>query len=193
MVLARHRPHMAYWRSQFENALRKLAEVSSDLDARGINPPILVGGGAVELYTQGAVNTGDFDLVTAGQPEFEATLVKHGFMKPSGPGTALRGWIHPDLKLGFEVVGSTLLDGLGSRDLVQVIEIGSHGSIAVIAVEDLIADRMGQFASGSAGEMLGQARALFKLSRQPDLVYMERRIREETAGSYGVQNLEDEA
>ena len=95
--------------------------------------------------------------------------------------------------LGFEVVGSRLLEGLASRDLIRIVEVGNEGAIAVIAVEDLIADRMGQYASGSAHEMLGQAQALFKLSKGLDLLYMERRIREETALSYGVQDLQDQA
>lgn len=78
--------------------------------------------------------------------------------------------------------GSRLLDGLGDYDLLQVIEIGDHGAIAVIALEDLVADRMGQFASGSAAEMLGQARSLFKLSTGPNRDYMERRVPVRTLG-----------
>lgn len=163
------------------------------MDALDLNPPVLVGGAAVELYTQGAVNTGDFDLVSTQQSALEAIMMKHGFVRPSGPGKATRGWIHPDLKLGFEVVGSRLLDGLADTSLLQMIEIQAHGTVAVIAVEDLIADRMGQYASGSASDMLGQAKALFTLSEGLDLHYMERRIREETAQVYGVQDLEDDA
>lgn len=63
----------------------------------------------------------------------------------------------------------------------------------MIAHEDIIADRMGQYASGSAPEMLGQARALFVLREGLDMDYMERRIREETGGDHGVQDLEDQA
>jgi hypothetical protein len=63
----------------------------------------------------------------------------------------------------------------------------------VIAPEDLIADRMGQYASGSAPEMLGQARALFALCDGADLAYMARRISEETAGDYGLQDLQAES
>lgn len=120
-----------------------------------MNPPVLVGGAAVELYSQGAVNTGDFDLVSTQQPTFETIMMKHGFVRPSGPGKATRGWIDPDLKLGFEVVGSRLLDALADTSLLQMIEIQTHGTVAVIAVEDLIADRMGQYAFGSASNMLG--------------------------------------
>jgi hypothetical protein len=184
---------MSRWRPEFEAALNMLAQISSEMDAQGFRPPILVGGGAVELYTQSALNTGDFDLVCSQQTRLEAIMTEHGFVRPKGAGLSLRGWIHLDLQLGFEVVGSRLLDGLADDDLLQVIEIGDHGTVAVISVEDLIADRMGQFASGSASEMLGQAKALFKLSKELDRDYMDRRIREETAQGYGVQDLEDEA
>lgn len=184
---------MSFWRPEFEAALAKMAEVSSAMDAQGLNPPILVGGAAVELYTLGAVNTGDFDVVTAKQEAFEAELQRHGFVRPRGANLSLRGWIHPDLNFGFEVVGSRLLDGLAAVDLVRVIEVDGHGSVAAISIEDLIADRMGQYASGAADETLGQARALFTLSQDLDMQYMERRIREETAQHYGIQDLQDEA
>ena len=54
---------------------------------------------------------------------------------------------------------------------------------------DLIADRMGQYASGSAPEMLQQARDLFGLSLELDMPYLERRIREETMGDHGIDDL----
>ncbi|NKJ40566.1 hypothetical protein [Novosphingobium sp. SG720] len=91
------------------------------------------------------------------------------------------------------MVGSRLLDGHADTSLLQIIEVAAHGTVAVISIEDLIADRMGQYASGAAHDMLGQARVLFTLSEGLDLHYMERRIREETAQAYGVQDLEDEA
>lgn len=75
--------------------------------------------------------------------------------------------------------------------MVRIVELGDDGSVAVIAPEDMIADRMGQYASGTAPEMLGQARALFRLCEGLDLHYMDRRIREETAGDYGLQDLAD--
>lgn len=53
--------------------------------------------------------------------------------------------------------------------------------------------RMGQYASGSAPDMLGQARALFALCEGLDMDYMARRIAEETAGTYGLQDLQAQA
>jgi hypothetical protein len=106
---------------------------------------------------------------------------------------ATRGWIHPDLKLGFECVSDILLDGLADREMVQVVNMGEEGDVAVIAPEDIIADRMGQYASGSAPDMLGQARALLAFCEGLDVSYMRRRIFEETGGEYGLQDIQDEA
>lgn len=114
---------------------------------------------------------------------------REGFMRPAGPGVATRGWVHPELKLGFECVSDTLLDGMADREKIQLVTMGDDGDIAVIAPEDIIADRMGQYASGSAPDMLGQARALFAICEGLDLHYMERRISEETGGDYGLQDL----
>ncbi|WP_420137987.1 hypothetical protein [Sphingomonas sp.] len=178
------------YRPEFEAGLVALARVGERMRARGCLLPVLVGGGAVEIYSNSAIMTGDFDLSTARQDVFEQALLAEGFIRPSGPGVATRGWIHPDLKLGFEVVSDRLLDGNADRDRVRRITIDGAGEIAVIAVEDIIADRMGQYASGTARDMFDQAKALFRLYPDADRIYMERRIREETAGDHGIDALE---
>jgi hypothetical protein len=149
---------MPTYRPAFEAALRLFAQVSEAMLAAGRESP--VGGAAVEIYSLGTLNTGDFDIVTGAQPAFEAILQDHGFIRPAGPNRATRGWIHPDLQLGFEVVSSTLLDGQADRHRVRPIRVGDSGTIHVIAIEDMVADRMGQYASGTAREMLQQARTL---------------------------------
>jgi hypothetical protein len=181
----------ARYRKEFEAALRLLARIAAAMDGAGHRPPVIVGGAAVEIYTGGAVTTGDFDLACGRQDILEVVMQEHGFLRPSGPGVATRGWVHPELRLGFEVVSDTLLDGMADRAMVQVFELAPDGAVAVIAPEDIIADRMGQYASGTAPEMLGQARALFALCEGLDLAYMKRRIADETGGEYGVQDLAD--
>lgn len=184
------RNERATYRPEFDAALRLFARVSEAMKARGFESPILVGGAAAELYSRSAVTTGDFDIVTGRQEEFEEELRRHGFVKPSGPGRATRGWVHPGLRLGFEVVSGTLLDGMADRDRVVLIDLGEDGEAAFVSVEDMIADRMGQYASGTAPEMLEQARRLFRLHGDADLAYMDRRIRQETAGDYGLADLQ---
>jgi len=75
---------------------------------------------------------------------------------------------------------------MADRDRVVLIDFGKEGRAAIIAVEDIIADRVGQFASGSAPAMLEQARRLLVLHKDVDLDYRERRIRHESAGEYGI-------
>jgi hypothetical protein len=181
---------MSAHRPEFEAALRLFARVSEGMKARGLVAPVLVGGAAVEIYSNSAINTGDFDIVTASQDEFEEELRQHGFIRPIGPDKATRGWIHPELALGFEVVSATLLDGMADRAKIRLIDFGEDGEISVISVEDMIADRMGQYASGTASEMREQARRLFILYADADLDYMDRRIRYESGGDYGVSDLQ---
>jgi hypothetical protein len=178
------------YRPEFEAALRLFARVSEAMVARGYERPILVGGAAVEVYSLSAINTGDFDVCTGAQEVFEDELQNAGFVRPSGRGVVTRGWIHPELKLGFEVVTSTLLDGKAERDRVRLISVDDNSLFAVIALEDIIADRMGQFASGSARDMLDQAKTLYDLYPDADLGYMNARIRYETGGEYGNEKLE---
>lgn len=180
---------MTGYRPAFEEALRLFGRASAAMIARGFLAPVLVGGAAVEIYSGSAISTGDFDIVTARQEEFEEELRKLGFVRPSGAGVATRGWVHPDLKLGFEIVSTSLLDGMADRDRVRLIDLGEDGEAAIISVEDMIADRVGQYASGSAPEMLEQARRLFTLHADADLAYMEKRIRHESVGDYGVEDL----
>jgi hypothetical protein len=182
---------MSLYRPEFEAALRLLARVSKAMRQRGFQSPVLVGGAAVEIYSLSAINTGDFDISTGAQDVFEDELQRHGFVRPSGVGMATRGWIHPELKLGFEVVSATLLDGMAERSRVRLIDAGDEAQVAVIALEDIIADRMGQYASGSAPDMLAQAKTLFALYPDADFAYMDARIRYETAGEYGIDALKD--
>jgi hypothetical protein len=54
----------------------------------------------------------------------------------------------------------------------------------------MIADRMGQYASGTAPEMREQAQILLRLYPDADRAYLERRIREETLGDHGIEDVE---
>ena len=49
---------------------------------------------------------------------------------------------------------------------------------------------MGQYASGTAPDGLEQARVLLALHDTLDMAYLERRIREESMGDYGIADLE---
>jgi hypothetical protein len=177
------------YRPEFEAALRLFARASRAMENAGYAPPVLVGGGAVELYTFSQVATGDFDIVTVRQEEFDQILTGLGLSKPFGIGHTPLGWVHPELKLGFEVVSSTLLGGLAERERVRLVDLADDGAARIVAVEDMIANRMGQYASGTAPEMREQALTLFNLYPDLDVEYLERRMREESVGDFGVDDL----
>ncbi|HSX57571.1 MAG TPA: hypothetical protein VLG14_19885 [Sphingomonas sp.] len=180
------------WRPEFLAALRLLGRISDAMAARGLPRPVLVGGGAVEFYTGSAVMTGDIDLTTPVQAELEEEMLRAGFIRPRAPGHVTLGWLHPELGLGFEVVGSRPMDGnVPATQLVLVEPVIGAGEIVMLSIEDMIADRMGQYASGTAPDMLEQARALYRLHLVEDRAYLDARIRTESAGDYGIEHLDD--
>ena len=66
------------------------------------------------------------------------------------------------------------MDGsIDAAHIALIDDLMPGASVAIISVEDLIADRMGQYGSGSAREMLGQARHLFALHPNADLNYLD--------------------
>lgn len=183
---------MSGYRPEFEAALRLFARVSAAMHERGYERPILVGGAAAEFYSKSAISTGDFDMCTPSQGILEEEMQSVGFVRPSGKGQMIKGWIHPDLKLGFETVAWVPMDGDFDRETLTLIDdFSADGAFLIISVEDLIADRMGQFASGTAADRLDQAKGLFDLHPMLDRVYLARRIKEETFGDYGIEALEN--
>jgi hypothetical protein len=179
------------WRPEFLDALRMLARVSEGMTARGLPRPVLVGGGAVEFYTGSAVMTGDIDVTTPVQPEFEEELQKFGFLRPSGAGKSTRGWVHPDLGFGFEVVGDLPMGDTPDEVRTLVLKpFDEQLGFRVLSVEDMIADRMGQYASGTARDHLAQAKLLYDLAGTIDQDYLERRVRTESMGDYGAEDVQ---
>lgn len=181
------------YRPEFEAALRMFARVSEAMARRGYARPVLVGGAAVEFYTASAISTLDFDLCCIADHILADLLLDHGFIRPSMPGHTALGWVHPELRMGFEIVGDVPLDGaVRSEFLVLVENFEPDTAFVTLSVEDLIADRVGQYASGTAADRLAQARELYRLNPDCDLAYLERRIREESMGELGVQILQND-
>ncbi|MDE2405501.1 MAG: hypothetical protein KGM17_12615 [Sphingomonadales bacterium] len=178
------------YRPEFEAALRLLARVSEAMHQRGFQRPVLVGGAAAEFYTVSALTTGDFDLCVIREDALAEEMARSGFVRPSGPGAMLKGWVHPELRLGFEVVAEVPMDGnVDAAHICLVQPESESGRFRIISVEDLIADRMGQYASGAAPDRIGQARILLALHPDMDCDYLERRIREESGGEYGIEDI----
>ena len=178
------------YRREFQQALAVLARVFDRVVELGGSRPVIVGGASVEFYTVSDVRTGDVDIVTAADKQFEQAMREAGFRRPMGPGVLTRGWIHDDLGLGVEVVGSTLMDGAADRHRVRVVQIGA-GHVSFLSLEDIIADRMGQYVSDRThgADMIGQAKALLDLGGNVDEAYLDRRIREETTDGCSLETL----
>lgn len=92
---------------------------------------MLVGGAAVELYTEGAYTTGDFDFVGEVPSAVAAELRRCGFVKHG------RHWLHETGQLFLEFPGSRL------EPYAEPVHLEIGGSVVLaVAPEALLADRL---------------------------------------------------
>ncbi|MBB2164353.1 hypothetical protein HLH26_07320 [Gluconacetobacter sp. 1b LMG 1731] len=144
---------------------------------------VLVGGAATVIYTDGAFNSSDFDLVALDDPAFNQAMTANGFKKEDRPGHLLFGFYHPEHPLfGFQAVSGPLFDGRADRRrLCKMALRDKKATITLPAIEDMIADRLAQHAVASPGDStrLEQARALFALAFECDEDYLRQRVNDE--------------
>ncbi len=93
--------------------------------------PVLVGGAAVEFYTQGGYATADIDLVTPGGEVVAEVMIKLGFKRLG------KDFIDERRQLYIEFPSAFLRPG----EQVQGLQIGDV-TLQIIALEDLIVDRL---------------------------------------------------
>lgn len=181
------------FRREYLEALLLLAEASREVIEQGFAPPVLVGGAAVEYYTGGAIMSGDFDMVCSAEDKLVAALSRRGFLREDREGRLLRGLYHPDLLLGVEIVSGHLFDGRTDVSRLGLVPIDGDHEIYLAPIEDMIADRMGQYSSVPRGipEMLRQAVLLLRLADEVDEDYLESRLFEETSGEYNLGFLKE--
>lgn len=94
-------------------------------------PPTLVGGAAVEMYTGGAYTTGDLDFVGSVPSAVERRLLEEGFEKKG------RHWIREEGRVFLEFPVSSLEEG----ERPVEVEVGGH-RVRVLSPEALIVDRL---------------------------------------------------
>lgn len=107
-----------------------VAFLTKEILKRGGMPPIIVGCEAVEIYTQGSYTTGDIDVL-AELDILESVLSEWGFLKTG------RLWLSKDLDIYIDWRGSDL-----EGKEPEIVKITDDLQVSVIAVEDLIIDRL---------------------------------------------------
>jgi hypothetical protein len=166
---------------RFSECLTLVAKAASELKRLHGSEVVLVGGAAVVVYTNGLFHSGDFDLITAADESFLRILLETGFHEDTGPGKLKNRYYHPD-QPGFSVqlVSGPLFDGRTDRLRLATVEVTAGAGLRLPPVEDLIADRLAQYAAGPTDpSRLEQARALFSLAKDIDHDYLAKRIVEE--------------
>lgn len=142
---------------------------------------VIVGGAAVSFYTQGQILSGDFDVVA--DVDFERCLLAEGFQSDNAPGRFRGSFFHSEApRMSVELVSGDLFDGRTDRAKLLAVRVVGDAEVRFPPVEDMIADRMGQFAASNNLDtaMLNQARALLNLALDYDPAYLRRRIIEES-------------
>lgn len=94
--------------------------------------PVVVGGTAVDFYTDGIFQSRDIDLV--GDRKIIGEILENTFgFKRSG-----RHWIDEEIGIFIEVPGDCLA---GSKDRITTMNVGDM-KLYIIGIEDLIVDRL---------------------------------------------------
>lgn len=111
--------------------LAALAEWVQSLYPPDVEPPVLVGGGAVELLTAGTYTTGDLDFVGPVPSGVAKRLREAGFRRRG------RHWIHEAQEIFLEFPAGALEEGESFRDLRV-----RGSTVRIIGLEELIVDRL---------------------------------------------------
>jgi len=118
--------------SSLEKRLAFIGLLTRACVGRGWQPPVIVGGQAVEFYSAGGYATVDIDLVSASEP-LDEILPDWGFERRG------RHWIRGDLGLIVEAPGGRLAPG--QRERLTEVEVAGT-SAYVLGLEDVIIDRL---------------------------------------------------
>lgn len=148
----------------FERRLFVTGVFSEALAMEGVRA-VVVGGTAVEWYTQGLYHSADVDLLCPTEP-LDRVLRAMGFQREG------RHWWRPDLNILVEAPGIQL-DAY--RDRTVTVEVaGVH--VTMLAVEEAILDRLRacvHWASAADGEQALQMMVIHRATL--DWPYLERR------------------
>lgn len=134
--------------------MRMLSWVTRLSESAGLEKPILVGCGAVELYTDAHTATGDVDLIARDHLKLSSLLLAMGFQRSSDQ----RYCWHPAHSLLFEFPSTELRPG----ELAVEVNLDSVVCL-VVSPEDLIVDRLEAFEASGGGTDLVYAYLIYHL------------------------------
>jgi hypothetical protein len=146
-------------RARFQTALalendteRKLAVVSliDELVQQIGWRAIVIGGLAVEFWTDGAFTTTDIDLYLPHGPAVDDLLAELGFVKEG------RHWVLRESELFIEAPASFPAEDEETAE----VELSSGGKVLVLSIEDVIIDRLHQFVAGGHRDVAEQGMTL---------------------------------
>ena len=109
---------------------------------------VVVGGTAAEFYSSSMLATFDIDVIYANAGHIDAILLGEGFQKRG------RYWMNDDLDVTLEAPDHTLD---GDIERVVSVRVSDDEPVHIIGLEDLVVDRLEQYAFGGARECLEQA------------------------------------
>ena len=162
-------------------ALGPLADAFAAYEAETGHVAVLVGGAAAAIHTDGAFMSADFDVVAGNDIAFDDVMTVAGFVDDEKALHGLGGWYHPDHpQFAVEQVSGGYFEGRGEKSRCLKMAVRNEAEIVLPAIEDMIADRLGQHeVAGGDASMLQQAKMLYALSDGLDIDYLYRRIVEE--------------
>ncbi len=154
--------------------IKFIALLSKEILKKGGNAPIVVGGEALEIYTQGSYTTGDIDL-KAPKKILESLLKKYNFKKKG------RIWFNEELEIYIDWQGEKLDEGKEAEKRVNTILVEKDMEIKVISYEDLIVDRLNAFKWWQDSDSFMWAKVLYKakeeIGEEIDINYLKKRAK----------------
>lgn len=127
--------------------------------------PVVVGGTAVDIYSNGLFQSRDIDLVG------DRTILKEILEKKFGFGRTGRHWVNERIGIFVEVPNDHLE---GDKNKVTVIRIGNL-KLYVVGIEDLIIDRLNACVYWKSDKDCKQAEYLYRYYyKRLDLNYLNK-------------------
>ena len=159
-----------------------LGALTARLAPQGIEP-VLVGGFALAVYTNGGYTTADVDLALPMTPEVDAAFADLGFEKLG------RFWTRKDLDLYFEAPAPAGLPGeTAPRTVLDLDGL----EVLVLGVEDLLIDRSRAWVhrkSDEDGRWAARLAALY--GERMDWAYLRERVSAEPTEVDALAHLEE--